>query len=167
MDDGEDIRGFDISIGGAIKDGWMNFGANPKKVEDWQVLSAYRNDAVMGTATINRYIHEKYRSQEMLTLKDCKVRGTRKLLGTDSIIYGDKVINTRNQKAKGYNSKSRITEDGYVANGEVGIVEWIWQKPKDKENQHQIVFSSQPNLHYCWSSTVLSRGELRAEKTAG
>src|SRR5699024_1556269 len=43
---------------------------------------------------------------------------------------------------------------GYVANGEVGIVERIWQKPKDRTDSHQVVFSSQPEMNYKWSSTV-------------
>lgn len=154
MEDANDIQGFDISIGGTINSGWMNFGAEPKKIEDWQILSAYRNDAALGTATINRYIHEKYRSKDMLTLKDCKVRGTHNLLGTDGIVFGDKVINVRNQKIRGYNALARQPEDGYVANGEVGIVERIWQKPKDRQNTHQIVFSSQPGISYNWPSTV-------------
>ena len=77
MEDADDIQGFNISIGGTINSGWMNFGSDLKKIEDWQILSPYRNDAALGTATINRYIHERYRSQEMITLKDCRVRGTR------------------------------------------------------------------------------------------
>ena len=158
MENIDDIQGFDISIGGTINSGWMNFGSDPKKVEDWQILSAYRNDAAIGTATINRYIHEKYRSQDAMTLKDCKVRGTKHLLGTDGIVFGDKVINVRNQKNKGYNSQSRLMEDGYVANGEVGIVEWIRQQPKDKNNAHQVVFSSQPHYKYNWFSTVSEEG---------
>lgn len=163
MEDVDDIQGFDISIGGAVNAGWMNFGSDPKKIEDWQILSAYRNDAAIGTATINRYIHEKYRSQEMMTLKDCKVRSTRNLLGTDGIVFGDKVINVHNQKKKGYNIKTRSTENGYVANGEVGIVERIWQKPKDKENTHQVVFSSQPHYNYNWPSTVAEEGTADLE----
>lgn len=158
MEDIDDIQGFDFSIGGTINSGWMNFGSDPKKIEEWQILSAYRNDASIGTATINRYIHEKYRSQEMLTLRDCKVRGTRNLLGTDGIVFGDKVINIRNQRIKGYNTQTRSVEDGYVANGEVGIVERIWQKPKDKTNTHQVVFSSQPHCNYNWYSTVSDEG---------
>lgn len=159
----DDIRGFDLSIGGTINSGWMNFGSDSKKIEDWQILSAYRNDAAIGTATINRYIHEKYRSQEMLTLKDCKVRSTHNLLGTDGIVFGDKVINVRNQKKDCYNVKKHSTESGYVANGEVGIVERIWQKPKDKKNTHQIVFSSQPEYNYNWSSRVAEEGNSDLE----
>lgn len=158
MTDLDDVQGFDISIGGTINNGWMNFGSYPKKIEDWQILSAYRNDASVGTATINRYIHEKYRSKEMMTLKDCKVRGTRNLLGTDGIVYGDKVINIRNQKLRGYNTNTKEVVDGYVANGEVGIVERIWQKPRDRMNSHQVVFSSQPEMNYNWLSTVSEEG---------
>lgn len=155
MTDIDDIEGFDISIGGTINDKWMNFGSEPKKVESWQILSAYRNDAAIGTATINRYIHEKYRSRQTLTLKDCKVRGTRHILGTDGIVFGDKVINVRNQKKQGY---PRTIKNCYVANGEVGIVERIWEKPKAKKNTHQVVFSSQPTCNYNWASVVADEG---------
>lgn len=151
----DDIEGFDISIGGQVNSGWMNFGSDPKEVESWQILSAYRSNPAIGTATINRYIHEQYRSQQMLTLKSCKVRGTRHVLGTDGIVYGDKVINVRNQKKDGY---PHSTENNYVANGEVGIVERIWEKPKNKMNTHQVVFSSQPNCHYNWLSIASDEG---------
>ena len=160
MTDVDDVEGFNLSIGGSISGGWMNFGGDPKKIESWQILSAYRNDAAIGTATINRYIHEKYRSQKMLTLENCSVRGTKHILGTDGIVYGDKVINVINQKKKGYNVQTRTNEDGYIANGEVGIVERIWEKGKAnaKRNTHQVVFSSQPACNYNWPSVVLDEG---------
>lgn len=154
MKDVDDIEGFNLSLGGVINNGWMNFGNRPQEIEGWQILSAYRNDASVGTATINRYIHEKYRSQEMQQLEHCKVRSTKHLLGTDGIVYGDKVINLRNHSRDSYNSKIRQREQGYVANGEVGIVERIWEKPNNKSNTHQIVFSSQPDKNYNWLSTM-------------
>lgn len=155
MADADDIQGFDLSVGGKINNGWMNFGSEPGKVESWQILSAYRNDAAMGTATINRYIHEKYRSQKMMTLKDCKIRGTKHMLGTDGIVFDDKVINVRNHRRNGY---PRSEENCYVANGEVGIVERIWERPKARENTHQIRFASQPNCNYNWPSVVSDEG---------
>ena len=36
----------------------------------------------------------------------------------------------------------------------VKLVERIWQKPKDRDNTHQIVFSSQPGCSYNWFSVV-------------
>lgn len=158
MEDVDDIKGFNISLGGSINSNWMNFGGNPRKIEDWQILSAYRNDAVVGTATINRYIHEKYRSQDMLKLDGCSIRSTLHLLGTDGIIFGDKVINIRNHKRFAYNTQNNRREEAYVANGEVGIVDRIFQKPKDRYNQHRIVFSSQPTNTFAWDSVVSDEG---------
>lgn len=124
--------------------------ANIRKLENWQILSTYRNDAAIGTATINRYLHEKYRSQQMMKLSRSKVRSTKHLLGTDGIVYGDKVINVRNQKKKGYDVTRKEHVDGYVANGEVEIVEHITENP----NRHQIIFVSQPEIKYSWDSTA-------------
>ena len=50
-----------------------------------------------------------------------------------------------------------------VVGGEVGIVERIWQKPKNKSNQHQVVFSSQPQVNYSWYSTVSEEGTCDLE----
>ena len=47
-----------------------------------------------------------------MTLENSKVRGTRHPLGTDGIVYGDKVINVRNQNIEGY---PRAEENNYVA----------------------------------------------------
>ena len=160
MTDVDDIQGFDISIGGKINGEWMNFGSDPQKVEAWQILSAYRSNPSIGTATINRYIHDKYKSQKSRTLKDCKVRGTKNMLGTDGIVYGDKVINVRNQKKEGY---PKSENNMYVANGEVGIVENIWQKPKQKSNAHLVRFSSQPECNYWWYSGVSEEGNSDLE----
>lgn len=149
----DDIEGFNRSLGGVINGEWMNFGSKPEMVEDWQILSPYRNNAEIGTATINRYIHEKYKSQTMLTLPHCKVRATKFVLGTEGIVYGDKVINIKNQSKK---TASRNDEDGYVANGEVGIVENLWHK--SRPYTHQIKFSSQPDTPYKWYSSVSDEG---------
>lgn len=172
MQDTDDIEGFNISLGGYVNSGWMNFAGSEnqiKKIDGWQILSAYRNDAAIGTATINRYIHEKYRSQESIKLANCKIRGTKNLLGTDGIVYGDKVINVRNQRKNGYNAAKQGKEEGYVANGEVGIVGFIYEKGKKygkyeaKKNEHQIIFSSQPDMNYNWESKVSDEGNSDLE----
>jgi hypothetical protein len=150
----DDVDGFDLSIGGVPNGDWMNFGSKPQMIEDWQILSAYRNDPATGTATMNRYIHEQYRKNTPATAR-YKKRCTRNILGTDGIIYGDKVINIRNQKKDGYPDDGCLN---MVANGEVGIVERIWQKPKAKRNTHQIRFSSQPDHNYNWDSRVSDEG---------
>jgi len=148
----DDVEGFDISLGGVINGGWMNFGTLPSKLDSWQILSAYKNDATVGTFSINRYIHEKYCSKEYVVLPNCKKRSTKHMLGTEGIVFGDKVINTRNNKKEGYPNDEKCLN--FVANGEVGIVERLWEKPKARSNTHQIRFSSQPNHNYNWYSIV-------------
>lgn len=163
MDGVDDIKGFNLSLGGKVcdKGGWINFGSDPSYIDKWQILSSYRNNTTIGTATINRYIHEKYRFKKMKKFNDCQIRGTPKVLGTDGIVYGDKVINVRNQKKEG-NPKS--SNNSYVANGEVGIVERLWEKSKGaKSDSHQVKFSSQPDCSYSWYSTVSDEGNSDLE----
>jgi hypothetical protein len=152
MDTIDDVDGFDISLGGVANGEWMNFGAKPAMIEDWQILSAFRNNPQFGTATINRYIHSRYRVN---TQGKYKKQSTKNILGTDGIVYGDKVINIRNQKSDGYPKEHC---PNYVANGEVGIVERVWQKPRAKANTHQVRFSSQPEYSYNWKSAVSDEG---------
>ena len=159
----DDVEGFNLALGGEISSGWMNFGSKPHAVEDWQILSAYRNDAEIGTSTINRYIHEKYRSKDGMTMQNSQIRKTKFPLGTDGIVYGDKVINIRNQRSVGY---PKSPENNYVANGEVGIVENLKYRNKEKNiksNSHQIRFSSQPNCVYYWDSKVPEEGNSDLE----
>lgn len=133
----DDIDGFDLSVGGEIKNDEKIFGNKPDWIENWQILSAYRNNHIMGSATINRYIHERYRKSK-----------TNKLLGTNDIIYGDKVINLRNQRSDGYPTGNC---QNFVANGEVGIVEGI------EQNFYYVRFSSQPSHNYKWLSKDVNR----------
>ena len=150
MSNVDDVDKFDLSLGGEASGEWMNFGGKPEMIESWQILTAYRNNPIMGSSTINRYIHGRYRVAPPAQ-SAYKKQSTNNILGTDGIIYGDKVINIRNQKTVGYPEKEC---NNFVANGEVGIVERIWQKPKNKANTHQVRFSSQPFHCYNWYSTV-------------
>ena len=164
MRDMDDVDGFDFSIGGVVNGQWMNFNSNPQMIEDWQILSSYRNNPQCGTATINRIIHQKYRVEATEQSKYRK-RSTKNILGTDGIVYGEKVINIRNQSRKkpweGYPNDEQC--QNYIANGEVGIVEKIWQKPKARANTHQVRFSSQPNHSYNWPSEVDNEGNADLE----
>lgn len=160
MQNVDDVKNFNISIGGYVSNGWMNFGRYPEKVEAWQMLSAYRNREIVGSSSINRLVHEKYRSRERMDLGDCQIRGTRNILGSDGIVFGDKVINIRNQKIDGFPESE---DNKYVANGEVGIVERLWERPRDVRNSHQIRFSSQPDCNYNWPSVVSEEGSSDLE----
>lgn len=170
MHDIEDIESFDKSLGGILNGEWMNFGSFPSKLDSWQILSAYKNDASVGSAVINRLIHEKYRSNEIYAKAGIKRKKTPHALGTDNIVYGDKVINTRNQSR----NRSKKYQDGwlyynrlddsemmplpsepvfYIANGEIGVVENFFDGPK-----HLVRFNSQPLYNYSWASKISEEG---------
>jgi ATP-dependent exoDNAse (exonuclease V) alpha subunit len=139
----------------------MNFNT-AESIENWQIISPYRNDETSGSSTLNRYIHEKYRSNENNVKSLYKKRVTKNPLGNDGILYGDKVINIRNQdrshKMKGYPNDGC---ENYIANGEIGIVSSIWQK--DKPNYHQVMFSSQKGYSYRYHSFSISEGDSDLE----
>jgi hypothetical protein len=163
MADKDDIDRFDISLGGAINGDWMNFN-NAGSIENWQIISPYRNDSVSGSLTLNRYIHEKYRQNKNLPDQKFKKRTTRHPLGSDAILYGDKVINIRNQDRGGYMpGYPKEGCENYIANGEIGIVSRIWQKESgDKLNTHQVIFSSQKDHNYNFFS-IITDGESDLE----
>jgi ATP-dependent exoDNAse (exonuclease V) alpha subunit len=162
MANSDDIDGFDISLGGTNNGDWMNFN-NAAHIEDWQIISPYRNDSASGSLTLNRYIHEKYRQEDHLPGQKFKKRKTKHPLGSDGILYGDKVINIRNQYRSTY--LSGYPKEGcenYIVNGEIGIVSRIWQKPKAKKNTHQIIFSAQKDYNYNFYS-IITDGESDLE----
>jgi ATP-dependent exoDNAse (exonuclease V) alpha subunit len=155
MTDVNDVVGFDKSLGGVINGEWLRF-EDISKIDSWQILSPYRNDSTVGSLTLNRYIHEKYRVN--VQLESPKKRRTKRPLGNDGIIYGEKVINIHNSEINGYPPDGCLN---YVANGEIGIVEWIWTKgEKTKNNKtvqgntHQVRFTSQPSHNYNFPSKI-------------
>ena len=155
MKNKDDVMGFNLALGGCIEGQYINFGSNAelvKKIEDWQILSAYKRDPEIGTATINRLIQGHYHSAKSKVIDGYIMRRTPYPLGADNILYGDKVINIINTKVYGYNFIKKYTEKGYVANGEVGIVDNFYEDKKDHKNYHRIRFSSQPEMGYGWQS---------------
>lgn len=175
MRDVDDVKQFDISLGGVVNGEWMNFGSFPSKLDSWQILSAYKNDASVGSAVINQLIHDKYRSNEIYEVNSIRRKNTPRPLGTDAIVYGDKVINTQNQPRNKYKmedawlyyerlDKSERTPipsepTFYVANGEIGVVEGFFPKP----SRHLIRFNSQPLYNYSWKSKVADEGDCDLE----
>ena len=122
--DNDEILEFSKSLGGAISGqyAYFNRGRSGKLAEAWQILSPSRNKP-WGVDPLNRLIHQKYKSRQVDSATNVpKFRKARflKPQGNQLIVYGDKVINNRNTPL----SKSRRfpEEEGYLANGEIGIV---------------------------------------------
>ncbi|MCL2284070.1 MAG: AAA family ATPase [Fibromonadales bacterium] len=55
-----DTNSFDESLGGKLDEYGMNF-PNVKSIDDWQILSPYRNSEVLGTRNINAFVQQRYR----------------------------------------------------------------------------------------------------------
>lgn len=128
MTDENDLDSFNRSFGGDPHhgdkyDGYTFFNATrngkagcARNAENWQILSPVRNEA-HGVLHMNQLIHKKYR-YESIALAESKSGKIPSRMGTDGIVYGDKVINVVNQKREAYPADGA---DNYVANGEIGI----------------------------------------------
>jgi hypothetical protein len=83
----------------------------------WQLLSPVRGEG-FGTEHLNRVIQSRFRGGLL------RRRGARPI-GNQQIVWLDKVMQTRNQSRR-----TTDKTDGYVANGDVGIVVDTWARTK-------------------------------------
>lgn len=150
---------FDLSLGGEYIEQfkWSGFNINSaKKIENWQILSPTRTSGY-GTKIINQQIQKVFRGktkEKAIFPGNFQKRKMNKPVGDDGIVYGDKVINTKNLRwNKPWNeiyNPNNLNNDEilkYIANGEIGIHigkygQWNGPRPV------QIAFSSQPNYAY-------------------
>ncbi|GGJ36282.1 hypothetical protein CDQ92_10610 [Sphingopyxis bauzanensis] len=114
----------ELSLGGFQKeDGYIFFNNGcGQKAEAWQILSAHRNMA-SGSAEINRLIKNSARSARLAAAR--RRGGGWKMIsprGPEQITYGDKVMCLRNHSRPRWNWNEREKGTGYLANGEVGVV---------------------------------------------
>jgi len=158
LENKEDGKNFEISLGGSLfGDGvffWESREGKPGacfKVENWQILSPIR-DLPHGVEALNRLLQGQFRKKT----KEFASHQWRKIprpMGREEILYGDKVIQTQNQRR--YNVWPKETALQYVANGEIGIA--VGQFKGKNANyrglpwQLDVEFSSQPGFKYGYS----------------
>jgi hypothetical protein len=130
----DDQVGFERSIGGIEYKGYVYFNCSmpasrdyPAKegsaacAEKWQILSPVRAHD-HGVDAVNRSVQRRFRKR-MLELSKPEKDYLRKLprpLGSQAIVYGDKVISVENQRR--YDHWPKVGSYVYVANGDIGIV---------------------------------------------
>ncbi len=141
-----DKSSFDALLGGGLEASgkWMNFNS-AGSVENWQILSPYRNKEVVGTSGINAFIQSIYRIP-----KPNNHRNTPDPLGVDGIRFAEKVINVQNQDRSSKNWKGSVWSqtlsmdkcEYYTANGEIGLVTGL------KDHCHFIQFATQDGYIY-------------------
>lgn len=155
----DEAKAFAQSLGGSEYKGIVYFHAGqlgPQNgqlhgADRWQILTPTRQKA-WGVDQINRTLHQRFRAQTITHARQHPFkRKIPKPMGAQQLVYGDKVINNRNQKPY----EDRIYDPknvgvNYIANGEIGLVtghlrsqkrNWV---PKDLE----VEFSTQPGVTY-------------------
>jgi len=151
-----DESAFELSLGGTPYGGGVYFWAGQNgqagacaHAEDWQILSPVRN-APFGVDALNRLLQETFRGQTRTYALQKWGRKIPPPMGPQGILYGDKVINTQNQRRDEVWPKTNALR--YVANGEIGIVvgqfktqKWPFKRPPWKL---EVEFSSQPGFKY-------------------
>lgn len=146
MKDCDDINGFNQSLGGNVTDKgtYFNMGCG-KYADEWQILAPVKN-MPHGVKNINRQIHNQYRQSYMELAKRTYNKKIHAPLGSESIVYGDKVINVQNEKRTAYPLENHLD---YVANGEIGIAATCFGKNAD---YLRVEFSSQPGYTYSYNN---------------
>jgi hypothetical protein len=162
-DDAE--AGFGESIGGDEQGGYVYFNPGPHiaKCENWQVLTPHRTQT-SGSIDLNRHIKERFRNNTLSFARGSN-QGPPFYLryrmiaprGPEQITYGDKVICIRNHersnwrypKAKGEKGEK---DEGYIANGEIGVVIGEAYKAKQRPDWTKVQFASQPDVVYSFGS---------------
>lgn len=161
----DDVAGFDSTLGGEPWNELRFF--NPRRgdkpgaaetAESWQILSPVRS-AAHGVPDINRLIHKQFRQPLIeAARKEGWQRKFPNPMGTEEIVYGDKVINLANTNpALPWYRHRRVyptKEDAYIANGEIGMaVGFFWRKGlPDLRWKLEVEFSSQPGFKYDFTS---------------
>lgn len=120
-----DETSFGLSLGGKEHNGYVYFnkGEAGKQAENWQLLTPVRQNG-WGVSEINRMLHSKLKESTLNSARKHRSRVIPKPAGSEQIVYGDKVINNRNQRRRVW-PKDGL---GMLANGEIGMVVGQWKK---------------------------------------
>jgi len=161
----DDIAGFDSTLGGEPWNDMRFF--NPRKgdkigaaetAESWQILSPVRS-AAHGVPDLNRLIHKQFRQPLIdASRQEGWQRKFPMPMGSEEIVYGDKVINLVNTNpALPWNRHRKVypeKDDAYIANGEIGMAVGFFRRKglPDLRWKLEVEFSSQPSFKYDFTS---------------
>ena len=172
-----DETAFEVSLGGAEWNGRGYF--NPSRedpdgkrrggganVESWQILAPVRSGET-GVDGLNRWIKRLFRVsvREWAEAEPHWQRKTAKPMGSQAILYGDKVINVSNGRRK---DVYPAMEKAYLANGEIGLVVGQYKgknwKPKGLPWKLEVEFATQLGHKFGFSASDFGEdGDERLE----
>lgn len=154
LNDGDDFSGFNRSLGSTFSKGYDYFNRSrpsgygaAANIEDWQILSPLRG-MPFGVGDINRQIHERFRVGFLELATKQRYRKVPRPVGAEQIVYGDKVINLKNQQRNKVYPKAGAMH--YIANGEIGVVvgQWRTRNMKRPPSILEVEFSTQLGYTY-------------------
>lgn len=148
----ENVQGFNQTLGS--KDGrYFNMGEAAKAAEKWQILSPVR-EKEFGVKAINRKMHKRFR-QDKINYARSRYGKIPSPIGLEEIVYGDKIINLRNNKRENVYPKEGSL--AYIANGEIGMVigqvKAKYHTFKGKPKNTEIEFISQKGFKYTFKAS--------------
>ncbi|MDR3717403.1 MAG: AAA family ATPase [Bryobacteraceae bacterium] len=148
-----------VALGGSRQGDYVYFREGPgiAMCDEWQILTPHRNQS-SGSIDLNRHIKEAFRSDTLQFARSSnegppfwnKYRMIEPR-GAEQVTYGDKVICVGNHTRPNYAFASKEKGEGYVANGELGIVVGDAFKATSKPSWTRVQFSSQADLTYSFS----------------
>ncbi len=156
LEDQDDIKNFELSLGGTESGSWVYFNAGrdgqagaSEAAEKWQILSPVRG-MPHGVIALNRAIQTRFRNRTKESARRLRGRKIPKPMGPEEILYGDKVINIINHRHRDVWPKEDAL--GYIANGEIGIVVGQFRrKGMNAPWKLEVEFASQPSFKYGFS----------------
>jgi hypothetical protein len=136
----DDVEGFNIRALGLTPEGWVPYDDHDG-AERFQILSPVRAHPY-GIHDLNRWMQRRFRSVQLSSARG-PWGGVR--LGDEEIVWGDKVILTRNGRRQGWNGKSKTQVEEYLANGEIGVA-----APSKLGGTLNIAFTKRPDLRFSY-----------------
>lgn len=161
----DDSTAFELSLGATTHREFIYFGRGAAEaVTKWQILSPVRAP-IFGVREINKMVQRTFRQETIRWARE-RYRRIPKPMGPEGIVYGDKVINIRNNRRKAVFPQDDALQ--YVANGEIGVVEGQFKSKKATWRGlpwlMKVEFASQPGFVYDYkSSDFKEEGEALLE----
>ena len=159
-----DQAGFGVSLGGVVSGDYVYFNNSRQNTigagaacEHWQILSPIHATGA-GVSELNRSVHRHFRADLIESAKNVPSyrRRVPKQMGPEGIVYGDKVMNNRNDRRKDVYPEE-LPEGSpfsgparFVANGEIGMVVGQFKRRgmKFKVTKLKVEFSTQLGVEY-------------------
>lgn len=137
-----DVEGFNAALG-LTKEGWVPFDDHDG-CENFQILSPVRLNP-HGVHELNRWAQITYRGKQLGSSRSSWGLS----LGEEEIVWGDKIIRTRNGKMDGWDGKNKqVVKDVYLANGEIGVAGVGMGKKKNKALD--VAFAQRPDVRFAF-----------------